>query len=99
MISACSLFPVPCSLFPVPCSLFPALCLPAPGKNIARTKIIAVRVEETIQMSTQLLDADENEALLKAIDGLKTELGDTSSRGQTLSGTLDGDLKRHFSRA
>jgi len=50
-------------------------------------------------MSTQLLDADENEALLKAIDGLKTELGDTSSRGQTLSGTLDGDLKRHFSRA
>ena len=60
---------VPC---PLVCSLPP--CLPAPGKDTERAEVKVVRVDETIQMSKQLLDANETEALPKAIDGLTTEL-------------------------
>ena len=44
-----------------------------PGKNRKRTKVIPVRVDETIQMLQQHLDGDEIEALVTALEGLKAE--------------------------
>ena len=44
-----------------------------PGENRKRTKVIPVRVDETIQMLQQHLDGDEIEALVTALEGLKAE--------------------------
>ena len=55
-----------------------------PDKNRARTKVIPVRVDETIQMLTQHLDGDEIDALVAALETLKAAPDDEASFDQLL---------------
>ena len=55
-----------------------------PDKNRARTKVIPVRVDETIQMLKQHLDGDEIDALVKALEALKAEPENEASLDQLL---------------
>lgn len=55
-----------------------------PDKNRTRTKVIPVRVDETIQMLKQHLDGDEIDALVLALEALKAEPENEESFGQLL---------------
>jgi hypothetical protein len=53
-------------------------------KNRARTKVVPLRVDETIQMLKQHLDGDEIEALVTALEALKAAPENEASFDQLL---------------
>jgi hypothetical protein len=55
-----------------------------PDKNRARTKVIPLRVDETIQMLRQHLDGDEIETLVTALEALKADPENAASFDQLL---------------
>jgi hypothetical protein len=55
-----------------------------PDKNRARTKVVPLRVDETIQMLKQHLDNDEIEALVTALEALKAAPENEASFDQLL---------------
>jgi hypothetical protein len=55
-----------------------------PDKNRARTKVIPLRVDETIQMLKQHLDGDDIEALVTALEALKVDPENAASFDQLL---------------
>jgi hypothetical protein len=55
-----------------------------PDKNRARTKVVPLRVDETIQMLKQHLDGDEIEALVTALEALKAAPENEASYDQLL---------------